>query len=67
VSAALYSHSTVSDGHIMCGSSLYMQTVDGANTAQPLTPASNPEWLDASTSADIFTCYTDAYEPLHRS
>jgi hypothetical protein len=64
-STALYTHYAISAGHIMCGSDIYYQTVEGTNTAQPLTPANTPEFLDAATGADMDTCYTDASAAPH--
>ncbi|KAG1673424.1 hypothetical protein FOA52_002189 [Chlamydomonas sp. UWO 241] len=65
VSSALYSQRAISAGHIMCGSSVYYQQLNGANTAPPLTPRSAPQWLDASTGAGASTCYTDATAGFH--
>ncbi|KAG1673456.1 hypothetical protein FOA52_002222 [Chlamydomonas sp. UWO 241] len=65
VSSALYSQRAISAGHTMCGSSVYYQQLNGANTAPPLTPQSAPQWLDASTGAGASTCYTDATAGFH--
>ncbi|KAG1654445.1 hypothetical protein FOA52_009164 [Chlamydomonas sp. UWO 241] len=65
VSAALRSQLAIRAGHVMCGSSIYFQTVSGTNTNTPLTPAANPSWLDASAGANRDTCYTDAYAALN--
>jgi hypothetical protein len=65
VSSALYSQRAISDGHVMCGSSIYYQTVEGTDTAQPLIPQNFPQWLDASAGAAAGTCYTDTAAGFH--
>ena len=60
---ALIERTTVTRGHMLCGSAMFFETSPGGVEAwAPLSPTSAPSWLDASAGAA--TCYTDMNAPF---
>ena len=59
---ALMARSTVTRGHMMCGSTMFFDIYPNpASNPLALSPWTAPQWLNASATA---TCSTDVYGPI---
>ncbi|GAX77910.1 hypothetical protein CEUSTIGMA_g5352.t1 [Chlamydomonas eustigma] len=65
-SSMLATSTTVSGGHVQCGSTVYFQTYSqsaSVNTQNALSPSTQPQWLGPAGAGTI--CYTDVFQPFY--